>query len=123
MAHPAGAGKTTVGSGPLTLDEAIEWLRKHFRPEAAEGLGVSYSLDLGGPDGGIIGIVIAEGQVRVGRAPDAQADVRLRLSAADYLAVLAGHANADLLYMEGRLEIEGDLALATRLRTLFRPRA
>lgn len=122
MADPAGAGDTTTAAGPVTLDEAVEWLRKHFRPEAAEGLRVSYALDLGGPGGGVIHLAIAEGRVEVERTSEADADVRLRLPAADYLAVLGGRANADLLYMEGRLEIEGDLALATRLRTLFRPR-
>jgi putative sterol carrier protein len=123
MADPAGAGETTGAAGPATLDEAVVWLRNHFRPEAAEGLEVSYALDLGGPGGGVLRLVIAGGRVEVERTAEADADVVLRLSVADYLAVLAGRANADLLYMEGRLEIEGDLALATRVRTLFRPRA
>jgi predicted lipid carrier protein YhbT len=123
MADAGGAGDTTTAAGPATLDEAVEWLRKHFRAEAAEGLRVSYALELGGPGGGPIRLVIADGRVDVDRTAEPGADVRLRLPASDYFAVLGGRANADLLYMEGRLEIEGDLALATRLRTLFRPRA
>jgi len=123
MANPAGAADKSPAAEPATLDEAVEWLREHFRPEAAVGMRVTYSLDLSGPGGGIVQLAISDGRVAVDRVDDPAADVRLRLSAADYFRVLAGGANADLLYMEDRLEIDGDLALATKLRTLFRPRA
>ena len=122
MADPAGAGESTT-AGPATLDEAVEWLRKHFCPDAAAGLRVAYELELGGAGGGVIRLVIADGRVDVALGSGGPCDVKLRLPAADYLAVLGGRANADLLYMEGKLEIDGDLALATKLRTLFRPRA
>jgi predicted lipid carrier protein YhbT len=123
MADRADADGSASPSAPVSLDEAVEWLRKHFRPEAAEDLNVRYLVELSGEGGGPIRLAIADGRVEVERAAEPEPDVRMRLPAADYLAILAGRANADLLYMEGRLEIDGDLALATRLRTLFRPRA
>ena len=46
-----------------------------------------------------------------------------RLPAEDYFALLVGRENADLLYMAGRLEIDGDLALALKIRPLFRAKA
>ena len=48
---------------------------------------------------------------------------RLHLHAVDHLdefGVLAGTENADLLYMAERLEVEGDLGQAGRLRKYFR---
>ena len=45
--------------------------------------------------------------------------VRFRLTAQDFLAILAGLANADWLFREDRIEVEGDLSLALRLRKLF----
>lgn len=111
------------GAPPASLDEAIDWLRRHFRPDAARGLDVGYQMHLTGPDGGDFYVRVKNGACEVARGRTEPVDTRLRLPAADYLAVLAGRANADLLYMEGRLEIEGDLALANRLRTLFRPSA
>jgi putative sterol carrier protein len=109
--------------GPSSLDEAVEWLRKNFRSEAADGIEVSYGIDLRGPGGGQLAVAIAGGAVTVARGPARAADVKLRLAAQDYFAVLGGSENADLLYMAGRLEIDGDLSLAIKLRTLFRPRA
>lgn len=108
---------------PQTLDEAIDWLRAHFQPDAAHGLDACYQLHLTGAGGGDVYVRVKEGVCEVARGTTEPVDTRLRLSARDYLDVLARRANADLLVMEGRLEIEGDLALANRLRALFRPAA
>ena len=48
------------------------------------------------------------------------ADVRFRLTAQDFLAILGGRANADWLFMEDRIGVKGDLTLALRMRKLFR---
>ena len=42
------------------------------------------------------------------------------LSAEDYFSILAGGENADLLYMAGRIAIDGDMSRALKLRTYFR---
>ena len=86
-------------------------------------LAARYELDLRGPGGGPLRVSVDGGRVEVAPEPDPAADVRLRLDARDYFAVLEGRENADLLYMAGSLEIEGDLSLAIKLRTLFRPLA
>ena len=106
-----------------TVDEAVEWLRKHFRAEEARGLDAVYEIELTGAGGGRLGLSIRGERARIESGPAAAADVRLRLPARDYFGILEGTENADLLYMAGRLEIDGDLSLAVKLRTLFRPRA
>ncbi len=111
-------------SHPTSLDEAIDWLRKHFQPPAARGLSAVFAIDLSGEDGGSILLRVQDGTLDARSAPAnpaPPADVRLRLPSSDYFAILAGRENADLLYMAGRLEIDGDLSLAMKLRTLFRP--
>ena len=105
---------------PATRDEAIDWLRKHFHADAARGVRAVFQLDLAGNDGGGIQLRIDDGQLEVLAEPAPTPHVRLRLAADDYYGVLAGRENADLLYMDGRLEIDGDLSLAMKLRTLFR---
>ncbi len=69
-------GEGSTAPGPACLDQALEWLRKHFNAEAAQ----------------------------------------------DFLAIPAGRANADWLFLEDRIEVEGDLSLALRMRKLFRSR-
>jgi putative sterol carrier protein len=103
-----------------SLDEAAGWLRKRFDAEPASGLHVAYAFELGGRGGGTLGVRVDDGRLEVVAGAVARPDVVLRLSAADFLAVLAGRENADMLFMSGRLEIEGDHALALKLRQLFR---
>jgi predicted lipid carrier protein YhbT len=45
--------------------------------------------------------------------------VIFRLSASDFFAILAGTQNPDLLFMADRLQAEGDLSLALKVRSLF----
>jgi putative sterol carrier protein len=106
---------------PNCLDEAIDWLRKHFQPPAARGLSADFAIHLSGEGGGSILLRVRDEALEVGVAPAGHADVRLRLPSSDYFGILAGRENADLLYMAGQLEIEGDPSLAMKLRTLFRP--
>lgn len=108
---------------PRTLDEAAEWLRKHFEPEAAGDLRVEIELDLTGPRGGPLTLRIDGGRLEVARSSAPQPQLRLRVAAPDYFAILAGRENAELLFMDGRLEIDGNLALAMKLRRLFPLRA
>ena len=109
---------------PTCVDEAIDWLRKHFQAPAAQGLRAVFAIDLSGEGGGSILLRVEDGALDARSAPldpAPRADVRLRLPSTDYFGILAGRENADLLYMAGKLEIEGDLSLAMKLRTLFRP--
>ncbi len=62
---------------------------------------------------------IGDGRVKNGEGVDPQPDVILRVTAQDFFDVLAGTANPDLLFMDDRIEIEGDLSLALKLRSLF----
>ena len=108
--------------GPASLDEAIQWLRKHFDAEAAGGLSVVYRFDLGGAGGGSFAVRVSRGRLEVDPSGDEAAEVRFRLAAADFFAILSGRANAELLFMEDRIAVDGDLSLALRARRLFRPR-
>ena len=103
------------------MDQALEWLRKHFDAEAARDLRVVYRFELTGPGGGNLYARIEAGRLELVAGPGGVADVRFRLTAQDFFAILAGRANADWLFMEDRIEVEGDLSLALRMRKLFRP--
>jgi putative sterol carrier protein len=99
---------------------AIEWMRKHFDAESAPEAEVVYQFELVGESGGAYALSVSRGHCHLERGRAARPDAVLRASVGDWLGVLHGRENADLLYMAGRLEIEGDLGVATRLRTFFR---
>lgn len=108
------------GGEPRCLAAALEWLRKHFDAEAARGASAAYRMELSGPGGGRFLLRVEDGLLDLLPGSDAPAQVVLRLAAADYYGILAGRENADLLYMAGRIEVEGDLQRAMKLRTYFR---
>ena len=104
---------------PRTPADAVDWLRKHFDAEAAADCEASYVFELAGEGGGSIGVRVENGRLEIAEGDVQPADLRFRLAARDFYDVLAGRANPDMLFMEERLQIEGDLGLALRFRRLF----
>jgi putative sterol carrier protein len=104
---------------PASSAEAVEWLRKHFDAEAAAECEACFVFELSGPDSGAIGVRVENGSLEIVERELQPADVRFRLSAHDFFDVLAGCANPDMLFMEERLQVEGELGLALRFRRLF----
>jgi hypothetical protein len=107
-------------ASPGSLDGAVDWLRKNFDAEAAGGVRAVYALELSGAGGGTLTARVDDGRLEVRRGRPQRADLRLSLSADDFHAILAGRANADLLFMQERIGWSGDLSLALKLRRLFR---
>jgi len=109
-----------TASEPESLAEAVDWFRKRFRADAARDVCVAYQMELGGDRGGVLSLEIDGGRLRAAPVRTAVPDVVYRLSADDLFGVLGGRCNPDLLFLEKRIEIEGDLSLALKLRSLFR---
>ncbi len=105
---------------PSSIDDSLEWMRKHFDPERARGVHEVYEVDLRGSAGGRFHVCVEDGALIVGQGPAESPGAVFRLADVDWFGVLAGRENADLLYMAGRLEVDGDLAQAGRLRKYFR---
>jgi len=104
---------------PASIEAAAEWLRKHFAAERARGVSVVYELELTGPAGGLLQLRIEDGRLELGRGRAPRSDVRFRLAATDWFGILAGRENAELLFMAGRIQVEGDRALAVKLGSYF----
>lgn len=109
-------------SSPCSIEAAITWLRKAFRPDASAGLCIVYQLRLSGERGGLLWIRVDDGRVELSAGTTVAPDVTLRMSAEDFYGMLAGRENADLLFMADRLIVDGDLSLALALRKLFQAR-
>ena len=107
---------------PCSLRAAVEWLRKAFRAEAASDLSVGYQFELTGAGGGALWVRVECGRLELGEGAKAGSDVTFRLAAQDFYGVLAGRENPDLLFMEERLVVEGDLSRALTLRRIFQAR-
>ena len=108
---------------PQNIDDAFEWFHKHFDAEAARGLCLVYQYELKGEAGGTCTARIDDGRLEVGRGGFDGADVIFKMEASDFFAMLAGRANADMLFMEDRILVTGDLSLALKMRRIFGARA
>lgn len=100
--------------------EVLERLRKAFRPDSAEGVRLTVQIVLGGPDPGALWVDVRDGRLDSGEGLRGAPDVTFRLASDDLRGVLDGRVNPDLLFLEDRLRIEGELSLALKLRKLFR---
>jgi len=62
-----------------------------------------------------------EGKVGKGAAPEGRkADVTLLLSDADFMSLIQGKANAQKLFMSGKLKVRGDVMKATRMEPILK---
>lgn len=85
-------------------------------PSAAAGIGATYKFILTGDGGGTwIAALTTNPAITEGDAP---ADCTLKLAASDYVDLLEGRAEAGPLFFAGKLQIDGDMALAMKLGTL-----
>lgn len=108
-----------MSAGPTTIAEAVEWFRKHFRADAAREVSVVYQMELAGDEGGTMCARIVEGKLDAAAERAESPDVVFHLSAVDFFGVLAGTENPDILFMDERIRVDGDLSLALKLRTFF----
>jgi putative sterol carrier protein len=62
---------------------------------------------------------IAKNRAKAEPGPAKDAKVRIRAGAADFLRLVAGEAQPPALVLDGRLEIDGDIAFAPRIGEMF----
>jgi len=109
-----------MAQAPAPHVELLARLRKAFRPEAAAGERVAYQIVLSGGSPGVLWVSVRDGRLEMGEGAMPAADVTFELSSEDFLGVLDGACNPDLLFMEERIRVDGELSLALKLRKLFR---
>jgi len=104
---------------PRCLDSLAEWFRVHFDPQASPDLTAVVLLDLRGEGGGSLVLRFEPGRAEFGSGTVADPDMSLQVEAGDFYSMLSGATSPDVLHMQGRLEVAGNLGLAMTLRALF----
>jgi putative sterol carrier protein len=90
-----------------------------FRPEKAVGLNTVLQLNLTGDNGGKWWLKIADGKCNIEEGEASSPQMTLISSADDLYAVLSGEANAISSFMQGKIKVQGDMALALRMQSMF----
>jgi len=113
-------------SGPMRgqiLDEIFRRMSEHFRADAARDTEAVIRWRIsGGPDDGVdeYETVISTGACEVHEGFQADsARVTFSVGGADFLRLVTGNVAGPMLFMSGKLKIEGDMMFAASAAALF----
>ena len=96
--------------------EFFETLEERIDPARTRGTNASYRFDVEGV--GSWRVEVNDGDVDA-RESDAPADCVIRAREEVFLRLVRGEQDPLMAYMLGKVKVEGDVALARRLRDLF----
>lgn len=111
---------------PRVLDEIFNRMADHVEPGQVANLdAVVHFKILDRPDehgGGYdhYEVIFAEGTCRASDSPGRDPKVTIKLNGVHFLKLAANKASGPVLFMTGKLKLEGDVILASRLTSFFR---
>jgi putative sterol carrier protein len=91
--------------------------------ETAKAANTVYQFNLLGEGGGQFTVTVRHGECRVEEGISSTSDVTIAATAADYLNIVTGAYPFGLAYINGRLQVDGDLRLFVRMGSYFTPSA
>jgi putative sterol carrier protein len=94
-------------------------LPKKFKPEVAGDLKAVYYFKVTGEGGGDYTVTIANRECKVEKVKAEKPDLTVTLAAPDMAAIVEGELDPTAAFMTGKLQIDGDIALAMKLADLF----
>jgi len=102
------------------IGEIFRRMEEHFRPHVASDAVIHWRI-AGRPDGGEDHweVVIADGKCTTSPEPRSNPRVTLKLDGVDFLRLVSGNANGPMLFMSGKLKIEGDLMFSAQIPAMF----
>jgi len=103
----------------LSPEEYLTELAQRFRPEAARGLNAVYQLHLTGDDGGTWHLVVMDQTCKILKGAASQPSATISISSEDWDSLISGKMDAFSALLQGKLKVDGDMGLATRLPGLF----
>ena len=116
-------GMSDPESRKATLDEIFRRMAEHVEPAKAKGNdAVIHFKILDAPDGGYdhYEVVLADGACTVTDEPAKEPRVTFKIGPVAFLRLVSGNAAGPMLFMTGKLKIEGDLMYASTMTSLFR---
>lgn len=103
-----------------SVRQVFEAMPGRFVPERAGDLNVTIQFDLSGDDGGQWTVSVSGGQVRVAEGAAANPTLVFRATADDYLALINGDLSPVQAFMQGKVQLTGDMSLALKMQSWFK---
>lgn len=102
-----------------SIQEVFDSLPGRYQPDKAGGLQAVIQFDLNGEGGGQYSVTLGEAGCSVASGAAANPNMTLTASADDYLNVVNGDLNAMQAFMQGKIRVKGDMAIAMKLQAIF----
>jgi putative sterol carrier protein len=102
-----------------SVEQTFTDMQEKFRSDKAQGLNATFQFNITGDGGGEYNAVITDGQAQVQPGTAASPNVTITASSDDWTKIVSGQMNPQMAFMTGKLKVQGDLGLATRLQSLF----
>jgi putative sterol carrier protein len=112
-------------SGPqrdAIIGEVFRRMEAHFKPSSAAGVDAVIHWKISGrSDAGLdhYEVVLRDGSCTSSKAPQHEPRVTLALDGVDFMRLVTGNAAGPMLFMSGKLKIEGDLMFSTQIQSMF----
>lgn len=106
----------------MPAQEAINELKKRFKPEAARNLTATYLINIKGQDGGAFLTCIDDGKLEFIPHQDNSSvpcDCTISVDADDLKMIMDGRMSAMTAALSGALAVDGELGLAMKLVPIF----
>jgi putative sterol carrier protein len=63
--------------------------------------------------------VVSDGTCSTSSAPESEPRVTLKMDGVDFLKLVSGNASGPMMFMSGKLKIEGDLMFSAQIQSMF----
>lgn len=103
----------------LTVKEVFDGMVDAFQADQAAGVDVVFQYEISGDQGGTWNVVVKDGTCEVNEGAH-ENPTTIKMSDADFLALMRGELNAMAAYTGGKLKIEGDLMKSQLIEKLFK---
>jgi putative sterol carrier protein len=119
--HELAAGMASPVRGQI-LDEVFRRMEEHFDPQKSKKVDAVIVFELTGAPSGESDryqVIIRNNECSTSKEHTEQATMTLTLDAVDFLKLATNNATGMNMYIAGKLKVDGNLILATRLTGLF----
>jgi putative sterol carrier protein len=116
-------GMRDLQNRKTVLDEIFRRMAEHVEPAKIQGVNaVVHFHILDRPDGGtdIYEVVLRNGACTTTDEPAEQPRVTFKMKPADFLRLVSRNQAGPVMFMSGKLKIDGDLMFASQVATFFR---
>ena len=102
-----------------TVKETFEQMSSRFKADRAAGTTAVIQYDVSGEGGGTWNAVIKDSTCTVTEGAASAPNLTLQIGAQDWLDMVSGKQQPQMLFMSGKLKIKGDMGLAMKLGSMF----